>query len=116
MSYPQVIEQESDAVTIRRARPDDATALAQLAALDSAAPLDGEVLVAEVGGELWAALALDGGRMISDPFRRAAEARALLRLRAELLRRPRAMSFRRERGQSFRRVAKAAPSDWRHGR
>ena len=45
-----------DAVTIRRARPADATALLQLAALDEAEPLDGDVIVAEVDGELWAAI------------------------------------------------------------
>jgi hypothetical protein len=78
----------TDAVTIRRARPADATALLHLAALDDAEPLAGEVLVAEVDGELWAALDLASGRRISDPFRHAAEARALLELRAALLRKP----------------------------
>ena len=78
-------ERGSDAVTIRRARPADATALLHLAALDEADPLEGEVLVAEVDGELWAAVDLTDGRRISDPFRAAAEARALLELRAALL-------------------------------
>jgi hypothetical protein len=78
-------ERGNDAVTIRRARPADATALFHLAALDEAEPLDGEVIVAEVNGELWAALDLTDGRRISDPFRPAAEARALLELRAALL-------------------------------
>jgi hypothetical protein len=82
-------ERGTDAVTIRRARPADATALLQLAALDEADPLDGEVIVAEVGGELWAAIDLTSGRRISDPFRHSAEARALLELRAAMLRRPR---------------------------
>ena len=121
MSYPRIVENADvenggGAVTIRRARLEDATALADLAALDGAAPLEGDVLLAEVDGEVWAALALDGARTISDPFRPAAEARALLELRAKLLRSPRPMSFRRERGLSFRRVARAAPTDWRHGR
>jgi hypothetical protein len=81
----------TDAVTIRRARPADATALLHLAALDEAEPLGGvdaeEVLVAEVDGVLWAALDLGSGRRISDPFRPAGEARALLDLRAAMLRR-----------------------------
>jgi len=107
MSYRHTIERGSEAVTIRRARPTDATALLQLAALDHATPLAGEVLVAEVDGELWAALDLDGARTISDPFRPAADARALLELRAASLRtenRHRAatlpMSFGRLRRQS----------------
>jgi hypothetical protein len=86
MSYRHTIGTGGEAVTIRRARPADATALRQLAALDHAVPLDGEVLVAEVDGELWAALDLDGARTISDPFRPAADARALLELRAASLR------------------------------
>ena len=93
-----------DAVTIRRARPEDTTALLHLAALDEADPLDGEVILAEVDGELWAARAVDGGRTISDPFRPAAQARALLELRAALVG-PRAMSFRAGLRLSFRRAA-----------
>jgi hypothetical protein len=93
-----------DAVTIRRARRDDATALLQLAALDGAAPLGGDVLVAEVGGELWAALSLTDGRRIGDPFRPTAEALALLELRASALA-PRPMSFRPGLRRTLRRVA-----------
>jgi len=48
-------------VTIRFARPDDATRIARLARLDSARPPQGRLLVAEVAGELRAALPLDGG-------------------------------------------------------
>ena len=107
MSYRQILENGGGAVTIRRARPDDTTALLQLAALDHTEPLEGDVLVAEVDGELWAALDLNGARTISDPFRPAATARALLELRAASLRtahRPWAarppMSFGRLRRQS----------------
>jgi hypothetical protein len=73
------------AVTIRRAHRDDAAALLTLAVLEDAAPLEGEVLVAQVNGEVWAAMALDDSRVLSDPFRPAAEARALLALRASLI-------------------------------
>lgn len=72
-------------VTIRRAFPDDAPALRGLAALDGASPPVGDVLVAEVAGEPWAALALDGDRVIADPFRPTAELVTLLRTRAEQL-------------------------------
>jgi hypothetical protein len=73
----------SGALLIRRACLHDAPALARLAALDCAAPLRGEVLVAEVDGMLRAALALGEGRAVADPFEPTAELVALLRLRAE---------------------------------
>ena len=69
-------------LTIRRARISDEAELTALAALDHALPLVGETLLAEVDGGVWAALSLDDGRMISDPFRPAADARAVLALRA----------------------------------
>jgi hypothetical protein len=60
-------------VTLRYARDEDAEALAELAQLDSSrAPL-GAVIVAEVGGELWAALSLDDGHAIANPFRPSGE-------------------------------------------
>jgi hypothetical protein len=68
-------------VTIRRGAPADEAALARLAALDEARPLAGDVLVAEVGGELWAAVELAGGRTIADPFRPTFAVRELLTLR-----------------------------------
>jgi hypothetical protein len=64
----------------------DEMALGRLAALDGARPLAGEVLVAEVGGELWAAVSLADGRVIADPFRATRVARELLALRARHLR------------------------------
>jgi hypothetical protein len=68
-------------VTIRRGGPADEAALVRLAALDEARPLTGEVLVAEVDGELWAALELAEGRTIADPFRPTLAVRELLALR-----------------------------------
>jgi hypothetical protein len=56
------------AVTIRYAYPDDSIALRRLAALDSAEVPADPVLVAEVGGQLRAAVSMHGGRAISDPF------------------------------------------------
>lgn len=76
-----------DGVTIRRARLTDAAALEQLAVLDEAAPLEGDVVVAEVNGRIWAARSLDDARLLSDPFHPTAEARALLELRAALIER-----------------------------
>src|SRR5215831_14243173 len=74
------------ALTIRRAVPADATALARLAVLDSAHDLRGEVIVAEVAGEVWAARSLADGRVLRDPFRATTQAAALLELRAAYLR------------------------------
>jgi len=72
-------------VTIRRAGAGDEPALRRLAALAEAAPLRGEVLVAEVDGELWAALALADGRTVADPFRPTLALRELLELRRRRL-------------------------------
>ena len=60
-------------VTLRYARDEDAEALAVLAALDSSRALGGAVIVAEVDGELWAAVSLDDGRTIANPFRPSGE-------------------------------------------
>jgi hypothetical protein len=70
-----------DDVRIRPARPDDARALHELAILSEAAPLEGDLLVAEVGGRLWAASSLDDGRTVADPFRPTRDVRSLLELR-----------------------------------
>jgi hypothetical protein len=72
-------------LTIRRADVTDAGALVRLAELDSSAPPKGETLVAEMGDELWAAIELDSGATIADPFRPSGELVDLLRLRAELV-------------------------------
>ena len=69
-------------LTIRRAGPADAGALVRLAALDSASPPTGDALLAEVGDELWAAIELDTGTAIADPFRPSRDLVELLRLRA----------------------------------
>jgi hypothetical protein len=76
-----VIEIPRD-VTLRLASADDARRLRRLAQLDSARVPSGAVLIAEVEGCLQAALPLDGGAPIADPFRRSADLVALLRMRA----------------------------------
>jgi hypothetical protein len=69
-------------LTIRPADLADLAALDRLAALDSASPPTGPTLVAEVGGELWAALDVSTGTAIADPFRPSGELVELLKLRA----------------------------------
>jgi hypothetical protein len=75
-----------DGVTIRRSRARDREALERLAQLDSRRLADGELLVAEVAGELRAALALGGGAAIADPFRPTAPLVSLLQMRAQQMR------------------------------
>jgi hypothetical protein len=62
-----------DRITIRHARPDDAEALTVLAQLDSSRAPRGDVIVAEAGGELWAAVSLDDGHAVANPFRPSGE-------------------------------------------
>lgn len=72
-------------VTLRYAGAADAARLQHLAALDSAIAPRGATLVAEVDGRLRAALPLDGGQPIADPFHRGLELIELLRMRAAQL-------------------------------
>ena len=62
------------------------TRLSDLAQLDSARPLSGTALVAEVDGAPVAALELDTGRTVADPFRPTERVLDLLRMRAAQLR------------------------------
>ena len=81
-------------VVIRAATPADAAALVRLGSLDSNraagelladAAADHAVLVAEVDGSIEAALALDGGLSVADPFRPSALDLQLLSIRARQL-------------------------------
>jgi hypothetical protein len=73
---------------IRPATPDDAPTLQRLAELDSSAPLSGRVLLAELDGELIAAVALESGASVADPFLRSADVVHMLRMRRyQILRR-----------------------------
>ena len=69
-------------LTIRLATSSDELAVRRLAALDSASPPTGDVLLAEMGNELWAALSVDTGTAIADPFRPSGDLVDLLRFRA----------------------------------
>jgi hypothetical protein len=77
----------SDTISIRLATPDDAPALARLAALDSSEAPVGPVLLAEREGELQAALPIATAHSVplADPFVATGELVALLRLRAARL-------------------------------
>jgi hypothetical protein len=72
-------------ITVRNAVSADRAELDRLAALDSATPPRGPALVAEADSRMLAALPLESGRPIADPFEPTAEIVALLRVRAEQL-------------------------------
>ena len=78
----QGMNSSTNTITIRTAYPDDGAALLRLAALDDARPLAGDVLVAEVDGEIAAAVSA-AGRAIADPFRRTASLVELLHTQAD---------------------------------
>ncbi|HXD65473.1 MAG TPA: hypothetical protein VNV17_12695 [Solirubrobacteraceae bacterium] len=69
-------------ITIRPGDAADQLALRRLAALDSAPVPAQPLLVAELDGELSAALSLHDGTSIADPFRPTAQIVALLRAHA----------------------------------
>ena len=76
----------STAVAVRAARPTDAGELQELAKLDSARVPGEPVLVAEVEGALRAAMSIETGATIADPFSRTAMLVDLLALRAAQVR------------------------------
>ena len=74
-------------LTIRWATPDDAVALGRLAQLDCSRPPRGVVLLGEVGDELWAAISLDDGHLVADPFQLSGELAFTLAQRARRVKR-----------------------------
>jgi hypothetical protein len=72
----------SSSLVLRPATAADAADLERLAALDSARPLTGEVVLAAVDGDVRAALSLDTGRAVADPFHPSLELVSLLRTAA----------------------------------
>jgi hypothetical protein len=62
----------SASLTIRHATSADESALRRLAALDSSRVPSGELLVAELDGQLVVALSVDTGAAIADPFEHTA--------------------------------------------
>jgi hypothetical protein len=78
-------------LVIRMARAEDDAALVRLAQLDGGGSVDRlrehtRLLVAELEGEVLAALPLDGDHPLADPFRRTASLVEMLELRATQLR------------------------------
>jgi hypothetical protein len=69
-------------LVVRRGHPADIDALADLAALDSTRPLSGRVIVAELDGNVVAAISLHDGRVVADPFVPTADLVDILRVQA----------------------------------
>ena len=77
------METTASHISIRLANAADQRSLLRLAALDSAPAPRGEVIVADLCGEIVAAHPLaPASRTIADPFRPTADVGALLELRA----------------------------------
>ena len=74
-------------ITIRLATEDDTLALRRLAQLDGARLPDGELLLAEVEGEIRAALRVTDSAYVADPFYPSAELVGMLDTRAKRIRR-----------------------------
>ena len=78
------------AVAVRFVEPEEAGTLRYLAQLDDARELAGEILVATIEEDVVAALSLEDGRVVANPFVLTSGAVELLRGTAtELTRRPR---------------------------
>lgn len=73
----------TEPITIRQATELDHPRVLELAELDERPAPAGETLLAEVDGRLWAAVGIDDGAAVSDPFEPAEEIVWLLQLRAE---------------------------------
>jgi hypothetical protein len=72
-------------ISIRLAGREEEGALERLAQLTESPVPTGRALVAEVDGEVWAALPLSTGKALVDPFRPSSEIQQLLSLRAAQL-------------------------------
>jgi hypothetical protein len=84
-------------IVIRRAYPDDTAALQRLGQLDSTRLPADSYMVAEVEGELKAALGLDSGAVAADPFHPSDPLVRLLHMHADGLRRREQKAKRAER-------------------
>jgi hypothetical protein len=85
-------------ITIRRTGAADGEALVRLAGLDSKHVPAGDFLLAEVDGVGWAAVAIDSGEALADPFQHTAHLVEMLQLRATRIREVESPDLARKRG------------------
>lgn len=83
----QIDDQSSTAqdttILIRPGAPSDELDLERLAQLDSSRPPAEDVLVAERAGALVAAIGVESGTVIADPFQRTADVTTMLAVRRD---------------------------------
>ena len=77
---------EAETITIRPLQGADVAAVELLAELEESRVPPGRLLVAEVEGTIEAAVAVEGGETVANPFSASGEAVSLLRIRAAQLR------------------------------
>jgi hypothetical protein len=73
----------TEPITIRHSTDGDRARVLRLADLDDRPAPVGDTLLAEVDGRLWAAVGVDDGSAVADPFRPAGDIVMLLHIRAE---------------------------------
>jgi hypothetical protein len=98
-----------ESVTVRVARPVDADAVLRLSQLEGRHMPGHPILIADVGGSVLAALSLNDGASVADPFRPTGHLTELLELRARHLRstaRGRSGLWRRSPGLWLKSVAR----------
>src|SRR5215208_2795970 len=71
-------------VTIREAGAADGDALRRLAELDSARVPEAPILIAEVAGQLRAAISIPDGAVVADPFHPSKEVIDMIRIHAHV--------------------------------
>ena len=82
----QTARQQADpTIALRLCRVGDDPALEKLAALAESSVPKGQLVIAELDGRIVAALPLDGGQPLRDPFVRTAHLQRLLELRVAQL-------------------------------
>jgi hypothetical protein len=105
-------------ITIRRAVDADGQSLVRLAELDSKRLPSGTFLIAEVEGEQRAAIAVDSGEVVADPFQHTANIVELLQMRAARIREAQNPDLARKRGvakmtAAAARLLRRAPAESR---
>ncbi len=85
MPAAAVTPAQAPSVGLRLAEPDETAVVRELADLDDAPPLAGQVLLALIDGQAVAAVSLADGRVVANPFLHTEAAIGLLRLRARHL-------------------------------
>jgi hypothetical protein len=73
----------TEPITIRHSANGDRERVVELSQLDGRPAPTGDLLLAEIGGKLWAAVGIDDGAAVSDPFEPSGEVEGLLQMRAE---------------------------------